>query len=110
MQINPVDWADNLRKSGGYIPGIRPGKATAQYLEKTLDRITLPGAVFLAAIAVLPALLQKKLGVQAGISGASILIVVGVMLDTMNQIESYLVSRHYDGFLKGTKLRGRRGR
>jgi preprotein translocase subunit SecY len=99
-----------LRKSGGYIPGIRPGKATAQYIEKILDRITLPGAIFLAAIAVLPALLQKKLGVQAGISGASVLIVVGVMLDTMNQIESYLVSRHYDGFLKGTKLRGRRGR
>ena len=109
VQINPVDWADNLRKSGGYIPGIRPGRATAQYIERTLDRITLPGAVFLAVIAVLPALLQKKLGVQAGISGASILIVVGVMLDTMNQIESYLVSRHYNGFLKGTKLRGRRG-
>ncbi len=110
VQVNPADWADNLRKSGGYIPGIRPGKATTQYIERTLDRITLPGAMFLAAISVFPALLQSKLGVQAGISGASVLIVVGVMLDTMNQIESYLVSRHYDGFLKGTKLKSRRGR
>lgn len=106
--INPIQMAENLQKWGGFIPGIRPGKQTAQYLEKTLDRITLPGALFLAAIAVIPALFQRRLGVSAGISGASVLIVVGVMLDTMSQIESHLTTRHYEGFLKKTKMKGRR--
>jgi len=109
VTVNPVQMAENLQKWGGFIPGIRPGKQTANYLEKTLDRITLPGAIFLAAIAVIPALFQRRLGVSAGISGASVLIVVGVMLDTMSQIESHLTTRHYEGFLKKTKLKGRRG-
>ena len=110
VQINPNDLAENLQKSGGFIPGVQPGKHTARYFERTLDRITLPSALFLAAIAVLPALLQSQLGiVQGGIAGASVLIVVGVMLDVMKRIESYLTERHYEGFMKGTKLRGRRG-
>jgi len=110
VQINPNDLADNLQKSGGFIPGVQPGKNTAKYFERTLDRITLPGALFLAAIAVLPVLLQGQLGiVQGGIAGASILIVVGVMLDVMKRIESYLIERHYEGFMKGTRLKGRRG-
>ena len=110
VQINPVQMADDLRKYGGFIPGIRPGKRTADYINDTLTRITLPGAVFLAAIAVFPLLLQGWLGTGALISGASILIVVGVVLDTVSQIESYLTMRHYEGFLKDRRVRGRRTR
>lgn len=109
VQINPVQMADDLKKYGGFIPGQRPGRQTAQFIENCLDRITLPGAVYLAAITVLPMLFQSALGIQGSqVSGASIIIVVGVMLDTVQQIESYLVTRHYDGFLKGTRLKGRR--
>ena len=110
VQINPVQMADDLRKYGGFIPGIRPGKKTADYINDTLTRITLPGAVFLAVIAVFPLLLQGWLGTGALISGASILIVVGVVLDTVSQIESYLTMRHYEGFLKDRRVRGRRTR
>ena len=110
VQINPVQMADDLRKYGGFIPGIRPGKRTADYINDTLTRITLPGAVFLAAIAVFPLLLQGWLGTGALISGASVLIVVGVVLDTVSQIESYLTMRHYEGFLKDRRVRGRRTR
>ena len=110
VQINPVQMADDLRKYGGFIPGIRPGKKTADYINDTLTRITLPGAVFLAAIAVFPLLLQGWLGTGALISGASVLIVVGVILDTVSQIESYLTMRHYEGFLKDRRVRGRRSR
>ncbi len=110
VQINPVQMADDLRKYGGFIPGIRPGKKTADYINDTLTRITLPGAVFLAAIAVFPLLLQGWLGTGALISGAAILIVVGVVLDTVSQIESYLTMRHYEGFLKDRRVRGRRSR
>ena len=110
VQINPVQMAEDLRNYGGFIPGIRPGKKTADYINDTLTRITLPGAVFLAAIAVFPLLLQGWLGTGALISGASILIVVGVVLDTVSQIESYLTMRHYDGFLKDRRVRGRRTR
>ena len=110
VQINPVQMADDLRKYGGFIPGIRPGKKTADYINDTLTRITLPGAVFLAAIAVFPLLLQGWLGTGALISGASVLIVVGVVLDTVSQIESYLTMRHYEGFLKDRRVRGRRSR
>ena len=110
VQINPVQMADDLRKYGGFIPGIRPGKRTADYINNTLTRITLPGAVFLAAIAVFPLLLQGWLGTGALISGASVLIVVGVVLDTVSQVESYLTMRHYDGFLKDRRVRGRRTR
>ncbi|MCZ6676240.1 MAG: preprotein translocase subunit SecY [Candidatus Poribacteria bacterium] len=110
VQINPVQMADDLRKYGGFIPGIRPGKKTADYINDTLTRITLPGALFLAAIAVFPLLLQEWLGTGALLSGASVLIVVGVVLDTMSQIESYLTMRHYEGFLKDRRVRGRRSR
>ncbi|RKY04951.1 preprotein translocase subunit SecY [Candidatus Poribacteria bacterium] len=110
VQINPTQMAENLRKYGGFIPGIRPGAATAHYIERTLDRITLPGAFFLAAIAILPAFVQRYLGVQVYFGGTPVLIVVGVALDTMQQVEAHLLMRNYEGFLKGIRLRGRRGR
>jgi len=110
VQINPTQMAEDLRRYGGFIPGIRPGAATAHYIERTLDRITLPGAIFLAGIAVLPALLQRYLGVQVRFGGTPVLIVVGVALDTMQQIEAHLIMRNYEGFLKGVRLKGRRGR
>lgn len=105
--FNPVELADNMRKNGGYIPGIRPGKNTAEYIEKVLTRITLPGALFFAAIAVLPWVLIGSFDVQFFFGGTSILIAVGVALDTLQQIESHLLMRHYDGFLKKGKIRGR---
>ena len=108
VQINPVQMAEDLQKYGGFIPGIRAGKQTADYINTTLTRITLPGAVFLAAIAVIPMIITERLGVGTMVDGASILIVVGVVLDTMSQIESYLTVRHYEGFLKDRKLKGRR--
>lgn len=102
LVFNPVETADNLRKNGGFIPGVRPGRATSQYIENVLNRITLPGALFLAAIAVLPQVLFMGTGnplVQA-FGGTSILIMVGVALETMRQLESQLQMRHYDGFFK----------
>ncbi|MCB2202082.1 preprotein translocase subunit SecY [bacterium] len=105
--FNPMEIADNMRKNGGYIPGIRPGKNTAQYVEKVLTRITLPGALFFAAIAVLPWVLVSQAGVNYFFGGTGLLIVVGVALDTLQQIESHLMMRHYDGFLKKGKIRGR---
>ncbi len=105
--FNPMDIADNMRKNGGYIPGIRPGKNTAQYIEKILTRITLPGAIFFAAIAVLPWVLIGKFNVNFFFGGTGLLIVVGVALDTLQQIESHLLMRHYDGFMKKGKIRGR---
>ena len=109
VQINPIQMAEDLQKYGnGFIPGIRPGKQTADYINTTLTRITLPGALFLAAIAVIPIIITSQLGVGNMVEGASILIVVGVVLDTMSQIESYLTMRHYEGFLKDRRLKGRR--
>jgi len=105
--FNPVEIANNMRKNGGYIPGIRPGKNTAEYLEKILTRITLPGALFFAAIAVLPWVLIAKANVNFFFGGTGLLIVVGVALDTLQQIESHLLMRHYDGFMKKGKIRGR---
>jgi preprotein translocase subunit SecY len=111
-QFHPVQIADDLKKHGGYVPGIRPGRATAEYLDNTMTRITLAGAVFLTMIAVIPTLLATKLEipwiVAAFFGGTSLLIMVGVMLDTMRQIESHLLMRHYDGFLTKGRLRGRR--
>ena len=100
--FNPIDLADNMRKQGGFIPGVRPGKATATYIENVLNRITLPGAVFLAAVAVVPAILFQTTKVQLlqQFGGTSILIMVGVALETMTQLESQLKMRHYDGFFK----------
>jgi preprotein translocase subunit SecY len=100
VQFNPLDQAENLKKYGGFIPGIRPGRPTAQYLDRVLTRITLPGAFFLAAVAVLPQILIRLFGVPFSFGGTSLLIVVGVALDTMKQMESQLLMRHYEGFLK----------
>ena len=105
--FNPMEIANNMRKNGGYIPGIRPGKNTSPYIEKILTRITLPGALFFAAIAVLPWVLISKANVNFFFGGTGLLIVVGVALDTLQQIESHLLMRHYDGFMKKGKIRGR---
>ena len=106
--LNPVDLADNMQKYGGFIPGIRPGKRTSDYIDRILTRVTLPGAVFLAFIAVLPDILIYRGGLPFRFGGTGLLIIVGVMLDTLQQIESHLLMRHYDGFMKKGKLRGRR--
>jgi preprotein translocase subunit SecY len=131
--FNPVDVSDNMRKYGGFIPGIRPGKKTADYIDRVLTRITAVGSIYLAAVCVLPEFLitgfhvaqipffgatldqalptwfTTGLGYQFYFGGTSLLIIVGVAMDTLQQIESQLVMRHYDGFMKGTRLRGRRG-
>jgi preprotein translocase subunit SecY len=112
-QFHPVQIADDLKKGGGYVPGIRPGTPTAEFLDRTMTRITLAGAIFLTLIAVLPTVMGNQFGIPQMIAsffgGTSLLIIVGVMLDTMRQIESHLLMRHYDGFLKKGKLKsGRR--
>jgi preprotein translocase subunit SecY len=131
--FNPNDVADNMRKYGGYIPGIRPGKRTAEYIDTILTRLTLGGALYLAAVAVLPEFLlagfkvapipvigpfldsifptfiTEGLNVTFYFGGTSLLIVVGVAMDTVQQIESQLIMRHYDGFMKRGRIRGRRG-
>jgi preprotein translocase subunit SecY len=130
--FNPVDVADNLRKYGGFIPGIRPGKNTSDFIDNILSRITLVGALYLAAIAILPEFLMTGFKVQTlplignfleanlpkwftqGLNvdfyfgGTSILIVVGVAMDTLQQVEAQLVMRHYDGFMRRSRIRGRR--
>jgi preprotein translocase subunit SecY len=106
--LNPQELAGNLQKYSGFIPGIRPGRPTAEYIDRVLTRITLPGAVFLAAVAVLPDLIIAMFKVPAlGFGGSSVLIVVGVALDTLQQIESHLLMRHYEGFVKKGRIRGR---
>jgi preprotein translocase subunit SecY len=131
--FNPDDVAENMRKYGGFIPGIRPGKRTAEYIDTILGRITLAGALYLAVIAVIPQFLTsgiqvapipfvgewldtympqfitQGLGLQFYFGGTSLLIIVGVAMDTVQQIESQLIMRHYDGFMKKTRIRGRRG-
>ncbi len=130
--FNPVDTADNLKKYGGFIPGIRPGRRTAEYIDRTLTRITFGGAVYLALVAllpmflisglkvqtipvigtyldtILPAFITQGLNVKFAFGGTSLLIVVGVAMDTVQQIESQLIMRHYEGFLKGARIKGRR--
>ncbi len=110
--FNPIEIADDLKRRGGYVPGIRPGRPTAEYLDRTMTRLTLAGAVFLTAIAVLPNILTSQFQVDwivaSFFGGTSLLIIVGVMLDTMRQIESHLVMHHYDGFLKKGKMRSGR--
>ncbi len=114
MTFNPVDVADNVKKYGGFIPGIRPGKPTADYLDRVLSRITLGGALYIAAVCILPEILITKFGIPVSLAvtfgGTSLLIVVGVAMDTVAQIESHLLTRNYEGFLgaKAGKFRGRR--
>jgi preprotein translocase subunit SecY len=131
--FNPDDVAENMRKYGGFIPGIRPGKRTAEYIDTILTRITLVGALYLALVAILPEFLingfkvapipligekldavlprfiTEGLNVQFFFGGTSLLIIVGVAMDTVQQVESQLIMRHYDGFMKKTRIRGRRG-
>ncbi|TKJ40409.1 preprotein translocase subunit SecY [candidate division LCP-89 bacterium B3_LCP] len=112
VAFNPVDVADNMKKYGGFIPGIRPGKATSDYMDNILTRITLPGSIYLGFIAILPSIITRYSNVNYNYAsffgGTSLLIVVGVALDTLQQIESHLLTRHYDGFMKSGKFRGRR--
>lgn len=107
--LNPIDIADNMKKYGGFIPGVRPGKSTADYIDRIISRITFPGALFFALVAIVPAIILHKLNAPFVFGGTSVLIVVGVALDTMRQIEAQLTMRHYDGFLRKGKIRGRRG-
>ena len=110
--VNPTMMADDMRKNGGFIPGVKPGKKTAEYLGSVMDRVTLPGSIFLALIAILPAF-AMMLGVNNQFAsfygGTSLLILVGVVLDTLQQIESHLLMRHYDGLMKTGRLKGRSG-
>jgi preprotein translocase subunit SecY len=110
VTFNPVDVADNLKKYGGYVPGIRPGKKTAEYIDFVLSRITFGGAIYLAAVCVLPTIITNQFNVQFYFGGTSLLIVVGVALDTVQQIEGHLITRHYEGFTgpRGPRIRGRR--
>lgn len=111
IMINPRKIADDLKRSGGFIPGVRPGEETAEYIDSLVSRITFPGSLFLAIIAILPAI-AKLAGVNDAFAmffgGTSLLIMVGVVLDTMQQIESYLLNRHMDGLMEGTRVKGRR--
>jgi preprotein translocase subunit SecY len=112
VTFNPVDVADNMRKYGGFIPGIRPGKATAAYIDKVLTRITFGGALYVSVVCVLPTLLSANLSVPFQFGGTGLMIVVGVALDTVQQIESHLITRNYEGFTgpKGPRIRGRGAR
>ena len=100
VTFNPVDQADNLKKYGGFIPGVRPGRPTAEFLDRILARLTFPGALYLAAIAALPTILINQTSANFFFGGTSLLIVVGVALDTMKQLEAQLMMRNYEGFLK----------
>jgi preprotein translocase subunit SecY len=107
--LNPVDMADNMKKYGGFIPGIRPGQRTSDYIYQVLTRITFVGALYLATVCVIPEILIYKMGVPFFFGGTSLLIVIGVGLDTAQQIESHMLTRHYEGFLSKGRLRGRAG-
>jgi preprotein translocase subunit SecY len=112
IAFNPKEVADTMRRQGGFIPGVRPGKSTEEFIDNILTRITLPGAITLALIAILPTFLTKFANVTPGFAqffgGTSLLIVVSVGLDTLQQVESHLMMRHYDGFMKTAKAKGRR--
>ena len=112
ITINPMQMAEDMKRNNGFIPGIKPGKPTAEYIDTIMSRITLPGSLFLAAIAVLPAF-AGTLGLQQEFAsffgGTSLLILVGVILDTLQQIESHLMMRHYDGLLSSGRIKGRVG-
>ena len=106
--FNPLDVADNMKKYGGFIPGIRPGRPTAEYLDKVLSRITLGGALYISAVCVLPSILTRRFNVPFYFGGTALLIVIGVAMDTLAQIEAHMLSRHYEGFLKSGRIKGRR--
>jgi len=112
IAFNPIEVADNMKKHGGFIPGIRPGKRTSEFIDNILTKVTLPGSIFLAFIAVFPYILMNIMDINYDLAsffgGTSLLIIVGVALDTLQQIESHLLMRHYDGFLKSGKLKSRR--
>ena len=109
--INPQQMADDMKRNGGFIPGVQPGKATVSFIDTILTRITLPGSIFLALVSIMPALAMKFLGIQQSFAyffgGTSLLIMVGVVLDTLQQIESHLLNRHYDGLMKTGRIQGR---
>ena len=112
IAFNPVDVADNMKKHGGFIPGVRPGKHTSEFIENILIKLTLPGSVFLALIAIFPSIVTRFMNVSYNFAsffgGTSLLIIVGVALDTLQHLESHLLMRHYDGFMKGGRIKGRR--
>jgi preprotein translocase subunit SecY len=109
VTFNPNDVAENMKKFGGYIPGLRPGQKTAEYIDKVLTRITLGGALYVSAVCVLPTILYARFNVPFYFGGTSLLIVVGVALDTVQQIEAHMLTRHYEGLMKKGRLKGRRG-
>jgi len=108
VTFNPVDVAENLKKYGGYIPGIRPGKKTSQYIDKVLTRLTLGGAIYVSLVCVLPSILISRFNAPFYFGGTSLLIVVGVALDTLTQIETHMIQRHYEGFIRTGRIKGRR--
>jgi preprotein translocase subunit SecY len=112
--FNPVELAENMKKYGGFIPGIRPGKKTAEYVERVLARVTLPGAIGLAVLSILPYALVAYMNLSPSMTdffgGTGLLIIVGVALDTLQQMESHLTMRHYEGFTKSGRIKGRIGR
>jgi preprotein translocase subunit SecY len=108
VTFNPVDVAENLKKNGGFVPGIRPGKRTADFIDKIVVRLTVIGAIYVSAVCVLPTILINELNVPFYFGGTALLIVVGVAIDTISQIESHTIMRNYDGLLKSGKIRGRR--
>lgn len=109
VTFNPVDVADNIKKQGGYIPGIRPGKETSEHIDTVLSRLTFAGALYVSAVCVLPTMLTSGFDVPFYFGGTSLLIVVGVGMDTASQIEAHLISRSYEGFMRGVTIKGRRG-
>ncbi|PLX95996.1 MAG: preprotein translocase subunit SecY [Desulfuromonas sp.] len=109
VTFNPVDVAENVKKQGGYVPGIRPGKETAEYIDTVLSRLTFAGAIYISAVCVLPTILIGQFNVPFYFGGTSLLIVVGVGMDTASQIEAHLISRSYEGFMRGVTIKGRRG-
>jgi preprotein translocase subunit SecY len=109
VTFNPVDVADNLKKHGGFIPGIRPGRFTAEYIDRVLSRITLGGAIYVSAVCVLPTILIARFNVPFYFGGTALLIVVGVAIDTIGQIETHLLTRNYEGFMRRGRVKSRRG-
>ena len=108
IQFKPDDVAENLKKNGGFVPGIRPGKRTSEFLDKVLTRLTVVGAIYLSAVCVMPTLMINKFNVPFYFGGTALLIVVGVAIDTISQIESHLIMRNYEGFMKAGRIKGRR--